>query len=38
MASLGRKLLESNVTYSSRESIKNKLETLMLGMHSYMSI
>ena len=38
MASLDEELLDSNVTCSSGESIKIKLETLMLGMHSDISI
>ena len=38
MAPLSGKLLESNVTCSSRGSIKDKLEILMLGIHFDMSI
>ena len=38
MASLDGELLESNMTCSSGESIKIELETLMLGMHSDISI
>ena len=38
MASLGAELLESSIACSSRMSIKDKLETLMLGIHFDMSI
>ena len=38
MAPLAGKLLESNVTCSSRGSIKDKPEILMVGMHFDMSI
>ena len=33
MDSLGERSLESNVTCSSKESTKDKLETLVLGIH-----
>ena len=38
MVSLGEELLEPSVACSSRKSIKGKLETLMLGIYSDMSV
>ena len=38
MAPLGEKLLEANVTCFSRRSLKDKSETLILGMHLVISI
>ena len=38
MAPLGGELLESSITCSSRRSIEDKLEILMLGIHFDMSM
>ena len=38
MASLGERLLESSIICSSKESTKEKLEILMLGIHFDISI
>ena len=38
MAPLGKKLLEVSVTFLSGESLKDKSEILMLGIHFIMSM